>query len=41
MGRTVDRWGWDGGFTLLLAACVLSMALFAATWNVHHKPDRE
>jgi OPA family glycerol-3-phosphate transporter-like MFS transporter len=40
MGRTVDRWGWDGGFTLLLGACFISMALFAATWKVHHKADR-
>jgi len=40
MGRIVDRWGWDGGFMMLLGACVLSMALFAATWNVHHKPNR-
>ena len=41
LGRVVDRWGWDGGFTLLLAACVISVVLFAITWNVHHKPDRE
>ncbi len=40
LGRIVDRWGWDGGFILLLGACVVSMALFAATWKVHHKPDR-
>ena len=40
MGRIVDRWGWDGGFTMLLAACVISVVLFAMTWNVHHKPNR-
>lgn len=40
LGRIVDRWGWDGGFTLLLAACVISVILFAVTWNVHHKADR-
>lgn len=37
LGKIVDRWGWDGGFMLILGACVISMALFAATWNVHHK----
>jgi len=37
IGRVVDRWGWDGGFALLLAACAIAAALFAATWNVHHK----
>ena len=40
LGQIVDRWGWDGGFILVLGACVVSVALFAATWNVHHKPDR-
>ncbi len=40
LGRIVDRWGWDGGFALLLAACLISVALFAATWNMHHKADR-
>ncbi len=37
MGRIVDRWGWDGGFTMLLGACAISAALFAATWNTHHR----
>ena len=40
LGRIVDRWGWDGGFELLLAACVISIVLFAISWNVHHKADR-
>ncbi len=40
LGKIVDRWGWDGGFALLLAACVISLALFAATWKMHHKADR-
>ena len=37
LGRIVDRWGWDGGFILILGACVISAVLFAATWKVHHK----
>ncbi|HNW43960.1 MAG TPA: phosphoglycerate transporter protein PgtP [Elusimicrobiales bacterium] len=41
LGRVVDRWGWDGGFVLLLSACVISVILFAATWNVHHRSDRK
>jgi OPA family glycerol-3-phosphate transporter-like MFS transporter len=40
LGRIVDRWGWDGGFILLLGACVIAAALFAATWRVHHNPAR-
>ncbi len=40
LGRIVDRWGWDGGFILILGACVISVILFAATWNVHHNPER-
>jgi OPA family glycerol-3-phosphate transporter-like MFS transporter len=40
LGRIVDRWGWDGGFALLLASCAISVALFAATWKMHHKADR-
>lgn len=37
LGRIVDRWGWDGGFTLILAACLVSVVLFAASWKVHHR----
>ncbi|MFA6434919.1 MAG: phosphoglycerate transporter protein PgtP [Elusimicrobiales bacterium] len=37
IGKVVDRWGWDGGFILLLGACVICAALFASTWNIHHK----
>ncbi|OGS52012.1 MAG: glycerol-3-phosphate transporter [Elusimicrobia bacterium RIFOXYB2_FULL_62_6] len=37
VGRVVDRWGWDGGFALLLAACVIATAIFATTWKTHHK----
>ncbi|MGY2286057.1 glycerol-3-phosphate transporter [Pseudomonas gingeri] len=34
MGYTVDHLGWDGGFVLLVAACLLSMAFLAPTlWH--------
>ena len=39
IGKVVDRYGWDGGFILLLGACVIAAALFAATWNMHHKRE--
>ncbi len=32
-GLIVDRWGWDGGFIILLAACILSIVFIAFTWN--------
>ena len=33
MGFVVDEWGWDGGFMVLVAACVLSIFFTALTWN--------
>lgn len=39
VGKVVDRWGWDGGFLLLLAACVFATVFFASTWKVHHKME--
>jgi OPA family glycerol-3-phosphate transporter-like MFS transporter len=34
MGYTVDHFGWDGGFVLLIAACVLAMAFLTPTlWH--------
>ena len=31
VGYTVDQFGWDGGFGLLIASCVLSVILFILT----------
>jgi len=31
MGYTVDHFGWDGGFVILIAACVLSIVFMAPT----------
>jgi OPA family glycerol-3-phosphate transporter-like MFS transporter len=39
MGRIVDRWGWDGGFKMLLVSCVLAIVLLALTWKKHHEKD--
>lgn len=33
IGLVVDRWGWDGGFEVIVAACVLSIFFTALTWN--------
>jgi OPA family glycerol-3-phosphate transporter-like MFS transporter len=36
MGMIVDKWGWDGGFIILIAACILTMFFIALTWK-HEK----
>lgn len=33
MGYVVDHWSWDGGFMILIAACLLSMCFTALTWR--------
>lgn len=33
MGLVVDAWGWDGGFLVLVAACVLAILFTALTWQ--------
>ena len=37
IGMVVDSAGWDAGFGLIIAACVLSMALIALTWNAEKR----
>ncbi|HFA50619.1 MAG TPA: glycerol-3-phosphate transporter [Bacteroidetes bacterium] len=40
LGFVVDKFDWDGGFYMLIAACVMSIVLLAITWieeNKHHK----
>jgi OPA family glycerol-3-phosphate transporter-like MFS transporter len=32
MGAVVDTWGWDGGFIVLLAACVAAIILIGISW---------
>lgn len=34
VGKVVDQMGWQGGFVVLIAACLLSAFCFALTWNV-------
>ena len=33
MGYVVDAWGWDGGFMVLLASCLLAVVFTALTWK--------
>lgn len=33
IGYIVDNYGWDGGFELIVAACVLAIFFTALTWN--------
>lgn len=33
IGIVVDKWGWDGGFEVILAACILSIVFTAFTWK--------
>lgn len=33
LGSIVDYFGWDGGFYILIAACLLSILFCAFTWN--------
>ncbi|MBI5596011.1 MAG: MFS transporter [Elusimicrobia bacterium] len=37
IGMTVQRWGWDAGFLLLLSACVLATAFLGLTWHAHER----
>jgi OPA family glycerol-3-phosphate transporter-like MFS transporter len=33
MGYVVDAWGWDGGFVVLIASCVLAILFTGLTWE--------
>ncbi len=33
MGYIVDTWGWDGGFYIMILACILTIILSLFTWN--------
>jgi OPA family glycerol-3-phosphate transporter-like MFS transporter len=33
MGYLVKAFGWDAGFYLLLASCVIAIGILAFTWN--------
>jgi len=37
MGIVVDNYGWDGGFLVLLGACVLAIILISLSWRLEKK----
>ena len=34
IGAAVDRFGWNGGFSLLFGSCLMSVTLFALVWKL-------
>jgi len=39
IGAAVDRFGWDAGFGIIVAACVLAMLIMATTWNAEKRSN--
>jgi OPA family glycerol-3-phosphate transporter-like MFS transporter len=37
IGYVVDAYGWDGGFVILVAACILTILFTALTWRHENK----
>lgn len=37
VGAIVERWGWDAGFSLIIACTGISSALLALLWNAHDR----
>jgi len=37
MGIVVDNYGWDGGFMVLLGACILAIILIGLSWRLEKK----
>ncbi|RUT79196.1 glycerol-3-phosphate transporter [Ancylomarina longa] len=37
MGAVVDKWGWSGGFIVLLGACVAAIILIGISWYQEYK----
>lgn len=33
MGYVLDRWNWDGGFLILVGACIIALLLTIPTWR--------
>jgi len=39
-GYIVDKYGWNGGFLLLIICSTLATILFAFTWNVIAREEK-
>ena len=40
MGAIVDKWGWNGGFMLIIISCLLSIFFLSFTWNAHNLKEK-
>ncbi len=40
MGYIVEFYGWDGGFKLLIFACVMSILLIGLSWRLENKNEK-
>ncbi|SHE31556.1 glycerol-3-phosphate transporter [Clostridium fallax] len=41
LGALVEKFGWNGGFMLLICAAVLAIVFLSFTWNVHNTAKEE
>ncbi|GAA0731970.1 glycerol-3-phosphate transporter [Clostridium oceanicum] len=41
LGTIFDKFGWDGGFMLLIASCVFAIIFLSFTWNVHDRSEKD
>jgi OPA family glycerol-3-phosphate transporter-like MFS transporter len=41
IGLVVQKWGWNTGFSVIIGAALLSVALLSLTWNVHDRRKHE
>lgn len=39
LGWTVDKFGWQAGFYIILISCILAAVLFACTWKVRGQEE--
>ena len=41
MGAVVDKFGWNGGFVMIIACCILSIFFLSFTWNAHNVEENK
>jgi len=39
LGSIIDNFGWNGGLTVILISCVLSIFFLSFTWNTHNTEE--
>ena len=40
VGKIVDTWGWNGGFTVFTVSSVLAAVFFGLTWKAQHQKQK-